>query len=79
VTGGLWNVDYKPDLWTLAQHYRRADSLNQSVEWIAELIYGQPLPDAIAAALDAAAGKDEKEKLPLALAALLARPEAQLA
>ena len=79
VAGGLWNSDHQPDLWRLAEHYRKSGSLEQSVEWLAELIYGKPMPSAAGAALAAAEGKNEKNKLPTALAVLLSHLEAQLA
>ena len=79
VEGSLWNSNHKPDLRRLVEHNRHAAGVEQSVEWFAELIYGQSVPSAIGAALAAAHGKDEKEKLPAALVALLSSPEAQLA
>jgi uncharacterized protein (DUF1800 family) len=79
VEGTLWNSDHKPDLRRLVERNRKAADLEQSVEWLAELIYGQPVPSAVGAALAAAHVKDEKEKLPAALVALLSSPEAQLA
>jgi uncharacterized protein (DUF1800 family) len=79
VEGSLWNSDHKPDLRRLAERNSKAAGLDQYVEWLAELICGQPLSSAVGAALAAAHGKDDKEKLPAALVALLSGPEAQLA
>jgi uncharacterized protein (DUF1800 family) len=77
--GGLWNSDYQPDIWQLAQQYQQSASLKESVCWLAELIYGQPLPDAVETALAVAKGANEKQTLSAALVALLSHPEAQLA
>ena len=79
VEGSLWNSNHKPDFQRLVERNRQAAGLEQSVEWLAELIYGQPLSSAVGAALTAAKGKIEQETLPAALAALLSCPEAQLA
>jgi uncharacterized protein (DUF1800 family) len=79
VAGGLSNPDRQPDFGRLAEHFGKSASLTKSVEWFAELIYGTPLPTAVAAALATAEHKKEMDKLPTALAALLWNPEAQLA
>jgi len=79
VAGGLWNPDHQPDFGRLDGRYQKAASLKESVEWFAELIYGTPLPSAVAAALATAERKKEIDKLPAAVAALLWNPEAQLA
>ena len=50
-TGGLWNSDYRPDFWQLAQQYQQAADVEPAVNWLAELIYGNSLPDAVEAAL----------------------------
>ena len=78
-TGGLWNSDYRPDFWQLAQQYQQAADVEPAVNWLAELIYGNSLPDAVEAALAVVKGANEKQKLSAALAALLSHPEAQLA
>jgi uncharacterized protein (DUF1800 family) len=78
VEGSLWNSNHKPDLRRLAEGNRKDAILEQSVGWLAELIFGKPLPSAVGAALAAASGKNDQDKLPAALVALLSNPEAQL-
>jgi uncharacterized protein (DUF1800 family) len=78
VAGGLWNPDHKPDFMRLAEHYGKSANFTESMKWFTELIYGKSLPSAIGVALAAAERKNETDKLPTALAALLSHPEAQL-
>jgi uncharacterized protein (DUF1800 family) len=78
VEGSLWNSNRKPDLRRLVERNRRSAGMEQSIEWFAELICGEPSPSAVSAALAATKGKSEQDKLPAALTALLSNPEAQL-
>jgi uncharacterized protein (DUF1800 family) len=79
VAGGLWNSGRKPNFQQLAEQHHKAENFEQTVEWLAELIFGAPSPAAAGAALAAAKERAENDKLPTAVAALLSHPEAQLA
>ncbi len=78
VEGGLWNSSRKPDVRRLVELHLKEAGFERSVEWLAELIHGEPLSGAIGAALAAAKDKNDNDKLPAALAAMLSSPEAQL-
>ena len=41
VAGGLWNLIQKPDLRKLAERHGKAGSLEQSIQWLCELMFGE--------------------------------------
>src|SRR6185369_8529945 len=79
VAGGLWNSLQKPDLRKLAERHGKAGSLEQSINWLSELMFGEAPPRIVDSAISAAHAKNENDQLTAALVALLSNPEAQLA
>jgi uncharacterized protein (DUF1800 family) len=79
VEGQIWTSGQKPDFERLAGGIAEDANINQSVERFAELIFVRPPSNAVAAAVAAAKDKDDRGKLPSAVASLLTNPEAQLA
>jgi hypothetical protein len=76
--GRLWNTVKPPDLARPLGQSPPASDASSSLEKLAELLWGEAPPDALAAA-QAAASEAPSEPLSAALVALLSHPEAQLA
>ena len=78
VAGGLWNLIQKPDLRKLAERHGKAGSLEQSIQWLCELMFGEAPPRIVNSAISAAHAKNENDQLTVALVALLSNPRPSL-
>ncbi len=73
VAGGLWNLIQKPDIRKLAERHGKAGSLEQSIQWLCELMFGEVRTNVVDAALAVAHSKNENDKLPAVLNAIMSQ------
>jgi len=78
VAGQLWYPKHERDLQLLVKQHAKTSELQDSVTWIAELLWGDANNDAVSEVVAAAAQAKLDARLSTAVALLLARPESQL-
>jgi uncharacterized protein (DUF1800 family) len=77
--GSLWRPAREPDFDELLVRHGLAVNLNESVSWLARLLWGEPSPAAVEEVVAAATATGHERPLASAAAQLLARPEHYLA
>jgi hypothetical protein len=78
VDGRIWNPVRSRDLRRLAERHRPGNDLAESVAWFAELLWGAADVAMVTEVTAATSQESPESRLPIAVALLLARPEAHL-